>query len=238
VPLVLGAAEPEQALRSYVALYIREEVQMEGLVRNVGAFSRFLEAASFSHAATLNVSAVARECEIERKTVEGFLSVMEDLLLAFRVPVFRKRAQRAAVGHPKLFFFDPGVFRSVRPKGPLDRPSEIDGAALEGLVATHLRAWIDYSGLDASLHTWRTPSGVEVDFVVYGEAGLWAIEVKNTARVRPEDLRGLHSFREDYPSSRALFLYRGRERRRVGGVSCIPVGDFLAALVPGRPLPE
>lgn len=237
VPLVLGAPDPEQALRSYAALYVREEVQMEGLVRNVGAFSRFLEAASFSHAATLNVSAVARECEIERKTVEGFLSIIEDLLLAFRLPVFRKRAQRAVVAHPKLFFFDAGVFRSLRPRGPLDRPSEIDGAALEGLVASHLRAWIDYSATDAALHTWRTPSGVEVDLVVYGEAGIWAIEVKNASKVRAEDLRGLRAFQEDYPSSRALLLYRGTKRLRMSGVTCLPVEEFLADLRPGRALP-
>ena len=39
-------------------------------------------------------------------------------------------------------------------------------------MAQHLRAWIDTSRLDASLSYWRTKSGNEVDFVVYGEDGL------------------------------------------------------------------
>jgi len=47
--------------------------------------------------------------------------------------------------------------------GPLDRPEEIDGAALEGLIAQHLRAWLAYGGLDAKISYWRTRSGVEVE---------------------------------------------------------------------------
>jgi len=112
---------PGETLDAYVTLYIREEVQQEGLVRNIGNFSRFLEAVSFSHASLLNVSNVARECEVERKTVEGLIQILEDILLAFRLPVFAKRAQRALVSRPKFYIFDSGVFHSLRPKGPLDR---------------------------------------------------------------------------------------------------------------------
>ena len=73
IPLVVDAADPAAVLRSYAALYVREEVQAEGLVRNVGAFSRFLEAASFSHATVLNVSNLARECQVERKVADGYV---------------------------------------------------------------------------------------------------------------------------------------------------------------------
>ena len=58
---------------------------------------------------------------------------------------FTRRALRELAAHPKFFFFDAGVFRANRPTGPLDSPAEIDGAALEGLVAQHLRAWCDYT---------------------------------------------------------------------------------------------
>ena len=146
VPLVLAATDRAAVLRAYLALYVREEVHMEGLVRSVGSFARFLEAISFSHASLLSVAAVARECEVSRTTVEGYVSILEDLLISVRLPVFAKRAKRQLVGHDKFYFFDAGVFRSIRPKGPLDRPAEIDGAALEGLVFQHLRAWNDYSG--------------------------------------------------------------------------------------------
>ena len=238
LPIVLASENPADVLRAYAALYLREEVQMEGLVRNVGNFSRCLEATSFSHASTLNVANVARECEVERKTVEGYIQILEDILLGWRLDVFRKRAKRELSGHPKFYLFDAGVFRSLRPSGPLDRPEEIEGQALEGLVAQHLRAWVAYSDVARELYFWRTRSGVEVDFIVYGPDGIWAIEVKNTGQVRPADLRGLLSFREEYPEAEALFLYRGKERLRRSGVLCLPCNDFLAALQPNRSLGE
>jgi predicted AAA+ superfamily ATPase len=236
LPLVVAAGDPADVLRAYVGLYLEQEVKAEAMVRNLGQFARFLEAVSFSHGGVLNVSAVARDTGANRKTVEGFLEVLEDLLLSFRVEVFSRRAKRATAAHPKFYLFDAGVFRSLRPAGPLDRPEEIDGAALEGLVAQHLRAWIAYSDGDRGLFTWRTRSGVEVDFVVYGPEELWAIEVKNGATIRPADVRGLRAFLEDYPEAQALLLYRGDRPLRKGDVLCLPIDRFLAQLRPGHPL--
>jgi len=236
LPLVLGAPDPEETLKSYVSLYLREEVQAEGLVRNVGNFSRFIEAISLSHGALLNTSEVARECQVGRKTVDGFVEVLEDLLLGFRIPVFSKRARRRLVQHPKFYYMDAGVFRSVRPKGPLDIPEEIGGASLEGLVAQHLRAWIAYSKNDGQLFFWRTKAGVEVDFVVYGEKTFLALEVKGAKSVTAKDTKSLASFLEDYPQAQACLLYGGKERLKINGILCLSCDEFLRHLVPNSPL--
>lgn len=238
VPLVVTADDPADVLRAYASLYLEQEVQAEGLVRNVGSFARFLEVMAFAHANVLNVSNLAREAQASRKTVEGYLGIVEDLLLAWRLPIFTRRAQRATAAHPKVYLFDAGVYRSLRPSGPLDRPEEIAGAALEGLVAQHLRAWTAYDGREWELAYWRTRSGVEVDFVVYGPEGFWAVEVKHAATIRREDVRALRAFREDYPECEPLLVHRGREHLLVDGVRCIPAGEFLAALRPGRSIGE
>ena len=238
LPLAASAPDPDSVLEAYAGLYLEQEVRAEGLTRNVGAFARFMEAIAFSHGSLLNVSSVARDCEVERKVVAGYVGILEDLLLSFRLPVFRKRAKRATVKHDKLYVFDAGVFRSLRPKGPLDRPEEIDGQAAEGLVAQHLRAWAAYSAFDAKIFFWRTRAGAEVDFVVYGDCGLQAIEVKNSARVRPEDFRPLNAFRDDYPKAEAAILYRGSERLRSDGIWCLPLEEFLRSVVPDSPLLE
>ena len=237
LPIVVTSKAPKEVLDTYVALYIREEVQAEGLIRNVGNFSRFLEAISFSHGSLLNISNVARECEVERKVVEGYIKILEDILLAYRLPIFSKRAKRALVKHPKFYFFDTGVFQSLRPKGPLDRQEEIGGAALEGLIAQHLRAWNAYCSHPYQLYFWRSRGGVEVDFILYGEDRIIAIEVKNSRRVRPEDLRSLTAFTFDYPQSTPILLYRGEEKLMRNQIQCIPCELFLKSLHPNRPLP-
>ncbi|MBU4373071.1 MAG: AAA family ATPase [Euryarchaeota archaeon] len=230
IPVILDSSNPAASLHAYIDLYLREEVQIEGLTRNIGNFSRFLEAASFSHGSSLNISNISRECQIERKVVEGYVHILEDLLLAFRLPVFTKRAKRAVTQHPKFYFFDTGIYNALRPSGPLDRPQEKDGAALEGLVAQHLRAWIDYKHPDYCLFFWRTGSGTEIDFIVYGKEIFWAIEVKNTAAVRPEDIRALKTFGEDYPEAKRILLYRGKEKLRRDGILITPCTEFLMTL--------
>jgi predicted AAA+ superfamily ATPase len=211
---------------------------MEGLVRNIGNFSRFLESISFSHSSVLNISNVARDCEVERKVVEGYVGILEDILLGWRLPIFTKRAKRKLSSHPKFYLFDTGVFRSLRPHRPLDRPEEIEGQALEGLVAQHLRAWVAYSRLKRELFFWKTRSGAEVDFVIYGPDGVWAIEVKNTRKIRPEDLRGLRSFKEEYPRSKTFLLYRGKDQFVKEDILCGPCENFLKGLRPDQTLDE
>lgn len=230
LPAAYVEPHPQAFLKSYVQTYLREEVQQEGLTRNLAAFSRFLEAASFSQGSPLNVSAVARECHVDRKVVEDYFSIVEDLLIAVRLPVFRRRAKRKIVAHPKFYFFDAGVYRAIRPGGPLDTPEEIDGAALETLVLQELRAANDYHELGYDLSYWRTHGGVEVDFVLYGERGMWAIEVKRAARVGDADLAGLAAFRADYPMAHALLLYTGTREYHDRGVHILPAEAALPRL--------
>jgi uncharacterized protein len=101
-------------------------------------------------------------------------------------------------------------------------------------VAHHLRAWRDDSAGNHSLHYWQTRSQVEIGFVVYGETGIFAVEVKNSRQVRPEVLRALKHFAEDYSQSHRLLLNRGGDRFKQDGISCVPCEDFLLELRPDR----
>ena len=230
LPFACTEPEPRDYLRSYVSTYLREEVQQEGFARNLAAFARFLEAASFSQGSVLNMAAVARESAVNAKVAEDYFSILEDLLIAVRLPVFAKRAKRRVVAHPKFYFFDAGVFQAIRPRGPLDSPDETRGAALETLFLQQLRAVKDYGDLGYSLHYWRTAAGDEVDFVLYGGRGLVAFEVKMTQTARPEDLRGLRRFRESYPQAKTFFVYTGSRRRHDAGIEIMPAEEALRGL--------
>ncbi len=227
LPSTFEEHDPKRYLESYVTTYLREEVQQEGLTRNLGAFTRFLEVASFSQAQLLSISAVARECAVHRKVVEHYFSILEDLLIATRVPVFTKKAKRRMVTHPKFFFFDVGVYRTLRPRGPLDTPEDIDGAALETLVFQEVRAMDQYHQYGYAIYFWRTANGQEVDLVLYGSRGIVAIEVKRSARVTDEAFRGLKTFLEIYPMARAYFLTGGDRDGWEGKIRILPVEKFL-----------
>ena len=232
LPAVGTEPDPRRYLDSYVRTYLDQEIRQEGLTRNLSAFGRFLEAASFSQAALLNISAVARECAVDRKVVESYFGILHDLMIAHELPVFARRAKRRLAVHPKFYLFDVGVFRAVRPAGPLDTPEEAEGPALETLVLQNLMAVNDGLSRGYKIHYWRTSDGAEVDFVLYGDRGLWAFEVKRGRRVSAGDTSGLRSFRADYPVAHAMLIYGGERRLNIGGIDARPVSDFL------RQLPE
>ena len=236
LPVLLNSPDKIATVDAYISLYLEQEVYQESLVRNIGDFGRFMEAISFSHGAILNVTNVGRECGVGRKTVESYIQILYDILVAFQITVFTKRASRILSSHPKFYFFDSGVFQGLRPKGVLDKPEEIGGAALEGLVAQHFRAWLAYSNENTDLYFWRSQKGLEVDFILYGQFGFYAFEVKNSNKVRSTDLTGLNEFGKDYPESKLILLYRGTERLLKGKVLCIPVQDFLKKMKPSEPL--
>jgi predicted AAA+ superfamily ATPase len=232
VPLIVESASMSETLAAYIQLYVQEEVKAEGLVRNIGDFLRFLEVVSFSHGSQINASNIARECAVSRKLIEGYLGILQDLLISYHIPVFNVRAKRNMVVHEKFYFFDVGVYRSLRSQGFLQNDSEIDGPGLEGLVLQHLRAWNDYQGSPYKLYFWRTQHGVEVDFILYGPNNLYAIEVKHAKSVYHKDIKSLQAFCEDYPEAVPILLYQGQERLKIGKILCLPVDRFLKQLNP------
>jgi predicted AAA+ superfamily ATPase len=230
LPSIYSEKDAADYLAGYVRTYLREEVLQEGLTRNLQIFARFLEAASFSQASPLNISEVARDCRVNRKMAEEYFYILEDLLLAHRLPVFTKRAKRRMMAHPKFYLFDVGVYRAIRPKGPLDRPEEIEGSALETFVFQELLAVNDLHKCGYDLFYWRTSNSHEVDFILYGEKGLIGIEVKRAANIRNQEYKGLKAFSKDYPEAVLYMFYGGDKERRVGDIHLIPAAQAILLL--------
>ncbi len=230
LPMAVTSQEVEKYLASYVATYLREEVLQEGLTRNIALFTRFLETASFSQGEVLNYTAISREIASNRHTVANFFEILEDLLIAYRLPIFSKRAKRDLVTAPKFYYFDVGVYRNIRPYGPLDSAAEIDGAALETLFLQQARAYTDYFDLGYQFYYWRTRDKTEVDFVLYGNHGFLAFEIKRKTRLDNKDFKGLKVFAQDYPEAKLYLLYGGSERYVENNIEVIPFEKALQTL--------
>ncbi len=230
LPALGEEPNPGKFLESYVKTYLEEEIRQEGLTRNLSAFARFLEAASFSQGSLLNISAVASECGVNRKVAEGYFGILDDLMIAQRIPPFTRRSKRRLALHPKFYFFDVGIYRTLRPAGPLDTPEEAEGPAFETLLLQNLVAVNDSLHLGYKVHYWRTSNQTEVDFVLYGPKGILAFEVKRGKRVKPESLGGLAAFARDYPMARLFLAYGGTRRMYTEGVEIWPMEELLQGL--------
>lgn len=231
LPAVFTSESPRELLDTYVGMYLKEEVQQEALVRRLDQFARFMEIAAFSQGQVLSVLSVASDVGVSRNTAESYFQILEDLLLAVRIPVFQKKSKRKISTHPKFYFFDVGIYRALRKTGPLDPIEEIEGVAIESLVFQELRACIDNHAIDAKLYFYRTQSKSEVDFIIYGPDSFTAIEVKRSSRIQSKDLNSLREFISDYPKATALLFYLGNEERMTDdGIQLKPLRKALLDL--------
>ena len=145
-----------------------------------------------------------------------------------------KKSQMAYVRkltvHSKFYFFDVGVYRAIRPRGPYDSVEKIEGDAFETLVYQELQAINHYFNFQYQLYFWRTVDQLEVDFVLYGPKGVIGIEVKRASTIDPKDLRGLKAFGEDYPEAKLFLFYGGTRREFIGNIQLIPLEEALPSL--------
>jgi predicted AAA+ superfamily ATPase len=225
------AATREADLRSYVDIYLHEEVQAEALVRDIGGYGRLLELAAVSSGRILNVNALCRDAGLSYETARRYIEVLEDTLLMFRVPAWSGSDRASLVSHPKLFMFDLGV-RNALLRRPLDKPLDDErGVLLEHLVAYELYRRLGSSLPRAALYYYRTRHGVEVDFILEVDRELWGIEVKASRRVERGVLKGMTSMGERTRRlKRKIVVFLGPRRQRIDDVEILPLGQFLASL--------
>ncbi len=230
LPSISSFSDPKDYLYGYINTYLEEEVKAEGLTRNLSAFARFMEIASFSQGSLVNISEIAREVMVKRKVVENYFSILEDLLIGYRIQVFSKKAKRRLVKQSKFYYFDVGVFNILRQKNPYDRYEEIEGIALETFFFQELLALNDYLKLRYKIYYFRTSDGSEVDFIAYGEKGFHAFEIKHSKDIFPRHLKGLRAFAKDYPEAKLHIFYLGSHKMYFDNIIAYPFEEGLKNL--------
>ncbi len=228
--------EPEHALDildAYVSNYIREEIQQEALVRSLESFARFLEVATLMNGQVVNVAGIARDSAVARPTVQGYFGVLVDTLIGFWLPAWQRQAKVKEVASPKFYLFDPGVVRAL--SGRLREPLEglERGFLLETWVLHEMRAAMAFHGTGGELQYWRTPSGSEVDFVWTRGARAVGIEVKASARWRPEFGGALKGLLEARVLGAGIGVYTGEVELKDGPLRVLPIRQFFRALAQG-----
>jgi uncharacterized protein len=232
LPSVLTSAIPHEDLAAYVGTYLKEEIQAEGVARRIESFSRFLEVAALSNGELLNFTQIASDAAVPSRTVQNYYRILEDTLLGYQLPPFRKTPTRKAVATAKFYFFDVGVAHALMGREVVRPRTNEYGRALEHLIFLELRAYLDYTRNRTALTFWRTHTQHEVDFLV-GDA--IAIEVKAKERVGEQDLRGLRALAGELALARKIVVSNEMWRRTTDDhIEIVIVDEFLRDLWAGK----
>lgn len=232
--VVIGNEAPEQTLRSYVSTYLKEEVQQEALVRKIDSFARFLEVSAQYHAEVINATNIAEHAGVSSQTVAEYISILEDTLLAWRLPGWSASTSKQLRKTPKLYLFDNGVASALRGEVGIEviESSSRFGKMFEAYVIQEFFRMNDYYHLDFKFSYWRTNNDIEVDLIISRGAGrpLAAIEIKSTTAPELKHLSSLKRFSEDYPKVPLFCICRTPKPFVLDKISIIPFNQIHALI--------
>ena len=235
LPMVFESPEKKETLSAYTQLYLKEEIQAEALVRNLPGFARFLPIAALCHGQTVNVSNIARESEVARTTITGYLDILVDTLLCFRLPAYEAKLRLRERKHPKWYWCDPGIVRAMKKTTGVLAPEE-RGTLFDGMVAELLRAYKDYRSSFDEMYYWAPSSGTktEVDFLILKDDQFIAIEAKSGKNFSHSWCKGLRAIMELKGVQRRIIVYpNGPVMRTDDDIEVLPFQVFAEQLSKG-----
>lgn len=233
LPPVVTAPENYRTdiLVSYAETYIREEIQAEGIIRNVGSFSRFLDMAAAQFGEQLNYSEVARECQLPVMTVKSYYEILEDTLIGMVLLPYRKSLRKRLSAHPKVYFFDNGVTNAINKYSLKIKDPSLLGKLFEQFIINETFRYIKNRQSMVQMFFWRTSSGAEVDLLLEKDKKpIAAIEIKYSENISSSHLSGLRSFLEDHPDVPCYLVSRVSHPWSAGPVTILPWQRYLELL--------
>lgn len=214
IPSHYLSSQPHRNLRAYVSDYIAEEVQAEGLVRNLPAFARFIDIVGFTNGEMLNYANIARDCGVNAKTVKEYYQILEDTLVGYLIYPYVKKVKRDIIqSTPRFYLFEVGVANYLAQRNIVGLKGSEAGKAFEHYILMEIKAYLGLNELDLPINYWRSKSGLEVDFVL--NQGQTAIEVKISEDPHLGDLKGLRAFCEEHRPAHALVVCQVDRPRKV-----------------------
>ena len=229
--LVLKSEDEIKAyLRSYCLTFIKEEIQVEQVVRRLEPFRQFLELAAQVNACTINFSKIAREIGSSVPTVQSYFQILEDCYVGTLLPHYHTSVRKSQLTAPKFYMFDLGVKRALE-RDLSSKPVEgtsVYGLLFETFIVNEVIRYNAYAALDYSLSYFQAASGAEVDLVLTHPRCNYAVEIKASTNVDRIEVKKLSTLVADFPH-RTIPLYVSRDllSREVEGVSCMHWSTFL-----------
>jgi uncharacterized protein len=237
IPSHFISKNPRKLLQSYIEDYLTNEIRAEGYVRNITAFSRFLDSTRFSCGEMLNYTNIAREVGIDSKTIKEYYQILVDTLVGYLIYPYAKKVSRSIISHaPKFYYFDVGIATRLSKKTFTELTGADAGKSLENYILMELVAYIGLNDSDYNLFYWRTNNGFEVDFILSdGISKPIAIEVKISKNLHKTELKPMKAFMEEHKLSTAYVVcLESKSRKLLIGddreILVLPVEEFLKKL--------
>ena len=232
LPHIYNSSNYKEELETYISLYLREEIKNESLIRNVPAFSEFLDLIALSNGQEINYDGFSKDLQISPSTLKNYIEILSDTLLGFKLHGYTKTKKRKSISRAKYYLFDIGVVNTLCQRGAVSKKGELFGKAFEHFIILEVRAFLSYSRKRLDARYWRSTSKMEVDLIIGNKT---AIEIKSVELVQDKHLRGIRALKEEGLIENYMIVSLDKNIRSTkDNIKILPWQNFLNQLWKGR----
>lgn len=224
-------ADKIRFLTTYAHTYLKEEIQVEQLVRKIEPFRLFLEVAAQTSGKIINFSKLGHQAGIDGKAVERYFGILNETFIGFYLNAFSGSVRAQQRQHPKFYFFDTGVMRAIDNSIgiPVTSGSYEFGRLFEHFFIHECIKRSDYLERRYKFSYLSTKDNAEIDLIVQrpGKKTL-LIEIKSSDRINQPEINKLQRLASDIRNSEAIIACRESTPRLSNGVRVLPWIDALS----------
>ncbi|MBI3016750.1 MAG: ATP-binding protein [Deltaproteobacteria bacterium] len=217
-------------LQAYANTYLKEEIQVEQIVRNLPTFRRFLEMAAQMNSLPLNYSKIAQDIHTDHSVIRNYYEILIDTLIGFELPAYHQSLRKQQRLAPKFYFFDCGIKRALSKtlEIPLKERTYDYGRAFEHFIILEFFKLCQYRNKEETLSYLQTKDNVEIDLIMTrpGKSTLF-IEIKSTSNITDKDFTSLNKIVPKHMNAQSFILSLDPKTKSKGNVRSFFWKDFL-----------
>lgn len=214
--------------RSYIDAMVRRDIKDVFQLQKLDEMAQLLKLLAAISSDTLNYASLGKAVQMDTKSVQKYVSALENLYLVKRIPGWHHNELKRTIKQAKVHFVDTGLLCALRGinEAALQSDRNLMGSLMETWVCSELLKAMAVSNQDGQLFHYRDKSQREVDFILANHDGLaTGIGVKAGMTIKRAMFAAQERLIEAGNIQKGIIIYNGDK--------VLPFSDQLAAIPAG-----
>lgn len=176
--VVTSVGHDKQLLEELTSSYLFKDILAIANIQKPAILEKLVVALALQIGSEVNYTELAKLLEINKKTVETYIHVLEQTFLVFRVPAYSKNVRNEISRGQKIYFYDVGVRNALIGNFNAIELRTDKGGLWENFLMAERVKYHSYHNTYTKMHFWRTTQQQEIDLVETNANGITAYEFK------------------------------------------------------------
>lgn len=170
--------DKRELVKELASSYIYKDILGFQEVKSPDILVKLLKALAIQVGSQVSYTELANIVQIDKKTIERYIELLEKSFVIFRLSPFTKNKRREISKLKKIYFYDTGIRNAViNDFNFLDNRKDV-GMLWENFIIAERMKFRLYHQIEADQYFWRTYDGNEIDLIEEKAGKLYGYEFK------------------------------------------------------------